>query len=200
MKKYRFILGGSALVALAAGWVVTSMLVFVAGALIGFSLRASTPVGAPARAEVAPPERDAIGDEVPSVAFRETPEDGASRAAEPEETAEPSPMEPTTEAVVVPAAVIPERPIEPAASQAASRFAIQFGAFGIRSNAEALRDRLAARGYDPVIVRAQNRSGRWLEHVRLASLVGRADASRLARRLESEGLDAIVIDMDQEGL
>ena len=68
------------------------------------------------------------------------------------------------------------------------------GAFSVRANALRLRDRLARKGYDPLIVRARNRSGRWLEHVRMPVTDDYADAVALARRLASSGIESIIVD------
>lgn len=76
-------------------------------------------------------------------------------------------------------------------------WAVQVGAFSVRRNAEALANRLRGRGYAPILVRARNRSGRWLEHVRLRSFTKEPPALAEATRFrEDERLPAIVVSVE----
>jgi cell division septation protein DedD len=77
------------------------------------------------------------------------------------------------------------------------QFVVQIGAFSVPENARGLARRMERRGYDPVIVQARNRSGAWLDLVRLSfrgpARLAVVHAEEFTR---AEGLPAIVVESD----
>jgi rare lipoprotein A len=92
-------------------------------------------------------------------------------------------------------AVFPDEPppAPPAAVPAAARLLLQLGAFGERANAEALRRRLEADGFQPVFLASNEADGARLYRVRLGPLSGVDDADRVSANLTQAGYRPIVV-------
>jgi rare lipoprotein A len=80
-----------------------------------------------------------------------------------------------------------------AAATAAARLLLQIGAFGERANAEALRRRLEADGFQPVFLAANEAGGARLYRVRLGPLSGVDEADRVSAELKRSGYAPIVV-------
>ena len=133
-------------------------------------------------------------------------EAGSAPPPPPQESAEErvGPVRPdaAVEAVVDPVApeVSDEDPVpepEPAPDAVEEgRYAVQLGAFAGEGRARALRDRVAAAGYDARLVRI---GGSRLLHVRVGRFVDEEDAQALLQEIRGLGLTAALVrDADQE--
>jgi len=125
------------------------------------------------------------------------PESSAAAAASPPATTAASPSsreEATTEAQdslaagTAPAPTSPER-------VAAPGWLVQVGAFSSADAARKLVRDLEADGMT-ALISPVTRSGRTLHRVRVGPVAGRAEAQRLAVRLEARGLPATVVESD----
>lgn len=110
----------------------------------------------------------------PPAAPKAAPRPAPRPAPEPERPA----VEARTEAAAPPADALP-----PAAG-GARRYTVQVGAFAARAQADALRARLAAAGWDAYVTEAEGAGARW--RVRVGSYASREEARQAARRLHAE--------------
>lgn len=91
-------------------------------------------------------------------------------------------------------AVFPdEAPVTPPAAVTQAGLFLQLGAFGDRSNAEALRSRLETDGFQPVFLAANETGGSRLYRVRLGPLNGANEADRIAEALKRSGYAPLVV-------
>ncbi len=200
MAVYRMDVDGFTLLRLALGGTFFCGLIFLAGAVVGYSL--STPpdegVSTPEVPVVALAVEGEHCPEVPpvSVLLADAP-DPAPAPAEPEVPI-PSP-EPvrvaeslTTQAWVDVPTTRELDPPPPASRN--RRYAVQVGAFSVRGNADALAEDLRQRGYEPLVITARSRTGEWLEHVHLSVHPDEAVALAAADTFRSrEQLAAVVV-------
>lgn len=82
-------------------------------------------------------------------------------------------------------------PINPAPAGSGGRYAVQAGAFRMRSGADALLARLRSAGFQPRLVRVPTND---LMRVRVGSAGSTAEAAALRDRMRSAGFDAVVVD------
>ena len=80
--------------------------------------------------------------------------------------------------------------VDPAPAPPAGAWAVQTGAFRMRSGADALQARLRTAGFQPRLVRVPDND---LLRVRVGSHATQADAATLRDRLRSAGFDAVVV-------
>lgn len=198
MPIYRLNLDRSTLLQLGAGSALLLLVVFFSGTLLGYTLSG------------APPEVDPEEVAARQIAYQLTEAD----CPVPDETAvavqtHPRPLWP--ERASADFSLLPSgfsEDLEEASPEASweageamearldpmSGYAVQVGAFGVRGNADALAADLRARGYEPLIVAAQNRHGDWLEHVHLSIHPDEASAQAVAENFaRSERLTAVVV-------
>lgn len=207
MPIYRLNLDRATLLQLGAGTTIILFVAFFSGTLLGYSLSTGTPVAEDAGSDAvqlaqavgpapacAPEERMALDLDailptlnLPARAAWAPPApaiDLEDRSVD-IQLPEPSPAAPE---VVRQAEVLPEPPTT------SGGFAVQVGAFGVRANADALAADLRARGYEPLIIAAQTRSGDWLEHVHLSIHADETAARAVAEAfVRSEQLTAVVV-------
>lgn len=112
----------------------------------------------------------------------------------------PVTVEPETKPVPAPAPVTPPQAApEPAIAAAATPdqggWAVQVGAFGAPASARKLVQELESAGYRSYVTSVR-RSGKELHRVRVGPAADRADAERLAAKLEERGLPAAVVAND----
>lgn len=112
----------------------------------------------------------------------------------------PVTVEPETKPVPAPAPVTPPQAApEPAIAAAAmpdqGGWAVQVGAFGAPASARKLVQELESAGYRSYVTSVR-RSGKELHRVRVGPAADRADAERLAAKLEERGLPAAVVAND----
>ena len=189
----KVVLDSSGLAQLAAGIVCLSVVVFLAGATLGFALQ---PTDVYAEMELPPsPGEDrsviAVDGEVESVlsgevADESTREDGSTITAMLSETQlqdrSPAPFEESFQV---------ERNV---------RFAVQVGAFGVEANADRMLQRLRGKGYDPLVTAVRNRSGQWMSRVNLSVYESEAVAVAAAESFSStEGAPAVVVALWDDG-
>jgi cell division septation protein DedD len=164
--------------------------VFFSGTLFGYTLSSGPDQGFEAGAE--PVHLAQVAAAVPAC----VPEDRMAMEAEATvltSRARP-PLTLPTVTVPEPAPAPPEATASPAEPIKEGRYAVQVGAFGVRANADALAEDLRARGYEPLIIAAQNRRGDWLEHVHLSVHADEAGARAVAEAFSrSEQLTAVVV-------
>ena len=189
----KVVLDSSGLAQLAAGIVCLSVVVFLAGATLGFALQ---PTDVYAEMELPPSSGEdrsviAVDGEVESVlsgevADESTREDGSTITAMLSETQlqdrSPAPFEESFQV---------ERNV---------RFAVQVGAFGVEANADRMLQRLRGKGYDPLVTAVRNRSGQWMSRVNLSVYDSEAVAVAAAESFSStEGAPAVVVALWDDG-
>lgn len=189
----KVVLDSSGLAQLAAGIVCLSVVVFLAGATLGFALQ---PTDVYAEMELPPSSGEvrsviAVDGEVESVlsgevADESTREDGSTITAMLSETQlqdrSPAPFEGSFQV---------ERNV---------RFAVQVGAFGVEANADRMLQRLRGKGYDPLVTAVRNRSGQWMSRVNLSVYESEAAAVAAAESFSStEGAPAVVVALWDDG-
>ncbi len=189
----KVVLDSSGLAQLAAGIVCLSVVVFLAGATLGFALQ---PTDVYAEMELPPSSVEdrsviAVDGEVESVlsgelADESTREDGSTITAMLSETQlqdrSPAPFEESFQV---------ERNV---------RFAVQVGAFGVEANADRMLQRLRGKGYDPLVTAVRNRSGQWMSRVNLSVYESEAVAVAAAESFSStEGAPAVVVALWDDG-
>lgn len=189
----KVVLDSSGLAQLAAGIVCLSVVVFLAGATLGFALQ---PTDVYAEMELPPSSGEvrsviAVDGEVESVlsgevADESTREDGSTITAMLSETQlqdrSPAPFEESFQV---------ERNV---------RFAVQVGAFGVEANADRMLQRLRGKGYDPLVTAVRNRSGQWMSRVNLSVYESEAAAVAAAESFSStEGAPAVVVALWDDG-
>lgn len=81
--------------------------------------------------------------------------------------------------------------VRPQPAAAAGRYAVQSGAFRLRTGADALLGRLRSAGFQPRLVRVPSND---LMRVRVGGFEAQADAAALRDRLRSAGFEAVVVD------
>jgi len=102
------------------------------------------------------------------------------------------------EAVTADAPVMANRPVKPeiiATAQASEvpRLYLQVGAFGLRENAENLRNRLAAADLKPVHIESGQRDGAPVWRVRLGPVTSIEESDKLAARVTANGLPTPIV-------
>jgi hypothetical protein len=81
------------------------------------------------------------------------------------------------------------------AVSAEAKFAIQAGAFGVRTNAVEFQQKLTDLGYAPVSIREKIVNGKTLYAVRVGAYASRADAESAGRTMRSaHGIDNTIVD------
>ena len=120
----------------------------------------------------------------------------------------PAPLSP--EAVTVPPAAVPPAAVPPAVAAAPAPpadplrglrpeqpqqgFALQVGAFSQAENTQKLLQELAARGFEPYVVRTASSGSRQVESVRLGHFGSRSEAAAAGSELaRAEGIRAFVV-------
>ena len=189
----KVVLDSSGLAQLAAGIVCLSVVVFLAGATLGFALQATDVY---AEMELSPSSVEdrsviAVDRDGESVLSREvlgesTSEDGSTTTAMLSETQ----LQELSQAPVEESFQV-ERNV---------RFAVQVGAFGVEANADRMLQRLRGKGYDPLVTAVRNRSGQWMSRVNLSVYESEAVAVAAAESFSSmEGAPAVVVALWDDG-
>lgn len=184
MSTYRFSFGVPTVLSLVGGVAVIGGLLFLGGALIGFSAQPTT------RAVHTPMSG--------TLASVSTTTSAKADACVPQKATAPAFTAAPMERQIMAAPAPGQAPAQPAARDAhqvmRNRYSVQVGAFRQPESARSMIALLRHRGYEPVVVPQRMQDGDILRSVRIADGEDWAEARSLGREfMQKEQMDAVIV-------